>query len=74
MVENVPITIVLVHRDVRFATVQFSQCETALLQLGLGVVPVLVHDEHAQPREETNLAEHTAVVQVLVHKQSTQEC
>lgn len=45
----------LVAGDVWLATVERAECEAALLQLGLGVVPLLGQDELLKPREEANL-------------------
>ncbi len=56
----------LVDRDVRLALSQATQREAALLQLGLGVVPVLVHDELVQAGEEADAAEGFANFQPLM--------
>uniref|UniRef100_A0A182Q3E9 Uncharacterized protein n=1 Tax=Anopheles farauti TaxID=69004 RepID=A0A182Q3E9_9DIPT len=63
----------LVHRDVRFATVHRAQREAALLQLRLRIVPVLVHDEILQPREQTHVTEGLAVLEPLVHVERTEK-
>jgi hypothetical protein len=49
----------LVAGNVRLATIEGAQGEAALLQLGLGIVPLLGEDELLQAREEANLAEKT---------------
>jgi len=56
---------ILVNRNIWLTTLHGADCETALLQFGLGVIPVLVHDEVLQSWEETHVAEHVAVVQSL---------
>ena len=56
----------LVGRDVRLASVHLAQGQAALLQFGLGVVPLLVQDELAQTREEAHLGERLAEGEVLV--------
>lgn len=55
----------LVNGNVRFSSIHGPQGEAALLQLGLGVIPVLVHDKLLQSREEAHIAESCAVFQIL---------
>ena len=56
---------VLVNWNIWLSALHGADCETALLQFGLGVIPVLVHDEVLQSWEETHVAKHVAVVQSL---------
>uniref|UniRef100_A0A182JB47 Uncharacterized protein n=1 Tax=Anopheles atroparvus TaxID=41427 RepID=A0A182JB47_ANOAO len=63
----------LVHRYVRLPAVHRAERKAALLQLRFRIVPVLVHDEVLQPREQTHVAERFAVLQLLVDVQRTEE-
>jgi len=56
---------VLVNWNIWLSALHGADCETALLQFGLGVIPVLVHDEVLQSWEETHVAKHVTVVQSL---------
>ena len=55
----------LVDGNVGLRSIHVAECEAALLQLGLGVIPVLVQDEQLQTREEAHLAELPAKLQTL---------
>ena len=63
----------LVHRYIWLPSLHGSECETALLQLGLGIVPFLIGDELIEPGEEADLGEDLAVLQVLVDIEGANE-
>jgi hypothetical protein len=50
----------LVNRDVRIFPVHGPEGETTLLELRLGVVPVLIDDELLKTGKEADLGEHPA--------------
>ena len=51
----------LVHRYIRVLAVHGPECETTLLQLRLGVVPLLVDDEVLQTGEETYFGKQATI-------------
>ena len=63
----------LVHRYIWLPSLHGPECETALLQLGLGIVPFLIGDELIEPGEEADLGEDLAVLQVLVNIEGANE-
>lgn len=63
----------LVERNLRLAIAHVPQCQAALLELRLRVVPILIADEMLQPWEEHNLAEPTTVFQTFVDVQGAKE-
>jgi hypothetical protein len=56
---------ILVNWNIWLSAIHGADCETALLQFGFGVIPVLVHDEVLQSWEETHVAKHVTVFQSL---------
>ena len=58
----------LVHRYIRVLTVHGPECETTLLQLRLGVVPLLVDDEVLQTGEETYFGKQATIFLKKVNK------
>ena len=64
----------IVHWNVRLSALHPPQRQTALLQLRLGVIPLLVDYELRQPREEADLGELGAIRQVLVDVNRADEC
>lgn len=62
-----------IDRNVRLSAVHGAKRQTALLQLALRVVPVLVQNEVLQTGEEADLTERPAVLEALVHVESAEE-
>ena len=53
--------------------IQRAVGEATLLQLGFGIVPLLIEDEFNKTRPETHLAESFDPTNILVHIESTNE-
>ena len=63
----------LVHGNIGFSVLQRSQRQTTLLQLALGIVPLLVENETLESREEADVTKDFAVFQVLVDIEGAEE-
>ena len=50
-----------VDRDIRIVAVHGSESETALLKLGLWIVPFLVDDEMLETRKEAYFSKHATI-------------
>lgn len=63
----------LIERNIWLAAIHRSQSETALLQLRLRIIPVLVHNKVLQSGEQTDGAKRHAMIKTFIHIESTQK-